>query len=419
MKQLKEKQIVITGMGLVDALGNSQDINFDNIINNNTNILNLLDLDIFKHAIQNNVQLPTYGFDFYKTDLLNDLKKYGLTNKDLRRLTPKTMYSIKSIYDALLDANINLNDEKNKNIPIIYSVSRYIDFILNLDKIINSNDPNKKENPFYISNSRPDFIGDFISIRHNLHGMSHSISATCTTGLYGVDSAIKSMIIDDSDLAIVGCGNFMLSPHEMFGFAQLGALNMSDGGLSMPFDKNRNGFLMGNGVGCLILESKERALRRNAKIYAEIVGLGLSCDGHHMTSPDSNSVGAKIALEKCLETFNDDNIDYINAHATSTPIGDEIEAKLMEKYFPRTSINSNKGHIGHCIFSSNILEIIYTILAMKHSLIPPTANLQNPLEANLDFVMHKPKEKKIKYALKNSFGFGGRNGFILLKNMML
>lgn len=389
---------VITGLGLNDSLGFTPKESFFNMLGPNNQVID--------NIVVNNKPLPVL---LEKKNISNDID--GYLAKDIRRLTDNTIGIMRVVEHAIKDANINY--ERDKNVPVIFSVTARVLTLEYLEYIKN----NSKINPYISLNFSSDFVSSYIQTRYNLHGPSVSQTATCSTGLYNLDYAIRLMDDEGYNSAIVGtsgtCGNHT----DMSWFNGFGA--MTSLGISRPFDKQRDGFMMGNGHACVIVEKYEHAKTRGAKIYAEIIGLGLANDGLGLTSPDAEMIGAKIALSKCLKTFNSDKIDYINAHATSTPIGDEIEARLMESNFPGTIINSNKGHIGHTIHSANLGEIIYTIMSMKHSVIPHTLNLENPLDANLDFVMHKPRAKKIKYALKNSFGFGGRNGFILLKNMML
>lgn len=386
------KKYVITGIGLNDSLGTSPNESFFHMVECSI-------IPQYKQILEKSVDI--------------DLTRFGYTNKEIRRLTNQSIRIMNVVESSLIDADLDIKNIKNKNIPVVFSMSTR-NISLDYSKFLSENQ--QRVNPYLALNFSSDFISNYIQSRYNLTGQSCTLSAACSTGLYSLDYAIKMMEEENSECAIVGTSSSGCNELDQEWFTSLGALSKS--GISRPFDKDRDGFVMANGHACMIIETLEHAKNRNATIYAEIVGLGLANDGHNLTSPDSEMKGSKLALEKCLKNFNG-NVDYINAHATSTPIGDDIEAKLMETYFPGSSINSNKGHLGHSIHSSNFVEIIHTIMAMKHSLIPHTANLENPLEANLDFVMHKPKEKTIHYALKNSFGFGGRNGFILLKNMML
>jgi 3-oxoacyl-[acyl-carrier-protein] synthase II len=397
-------RFVITGIGIHDSLGSDPSECFNNIITNNQNLTSTSNIDSLKNK---NIKTK---FCFLEKQIVPDLTKYGYTEKELRRLTNNSKIALGVVEHAIKDANINIH---GKEVPVVFSSSTrnialdYLDYI---------NNTFGRLNPFIALNYSSDFISNCIQTRYNLTGQSLTLSAACSTGFYSIDYALKIMSENNLQCTIVGTSSNGCNYLDITWFENLGALSKKE--ISRPFDKNRDGFMIANGHACLIIETLEHAEKRNAKIYAEIIGLGFQNDGNNLTAPDKEMKSSRIALERCLKNFNG-QIDYINAHATSTPVGDDIEASLMEKYFPGVSISSNKGHIGHCIHSSNIVELIYTIMAMKHSLIPHTMNLNDPLDANLDFVMHKPKEKQIRYALKNSFGFGGRNGFILLKNCML
>ena len=266
-----------------------------------------------------------------------------------------------------------------------------------------------------------------MSIQHGYRGPNHAVVTACATGAHAIGDAARLIALDDADVMVAGGTEAAICRVGIAGFCALRAMstgfNDTPTKASRPYDKDRDGFVMGEGAGVVILEEYEHAKKRGAKIYAELAGYGLSGDAHHMTSPAEDGNGGYRAMEMALKRsgFAVDDIGYVNTHGTSTPMGDEIEIKavrrLLGDHASKIMLSSTKSATGHLLGAAGAIEAIYSIKAVTTGIIPPTLNLDNPSPevSGIDLVPHKAKEKKIKVALSNSFGFGGTNACLIFK----
>ena len=284
----------------------------------------------------------------------------------------------------------------------------------------------KKISPFFIPQSLINLASGQISIRHGFMGPNHAVVTACASGAHAIGDSARMIQYGDVDVMIAGGAESAICESGIGGFAALRALstNFNDNPTqgSRPWDKSRDGFVMGEGAGVVVLEELEHAKKRGAKIYAEVVGYGLSGDAYHMTAPESSGRGSTYAMKLALQhaKINPEQIDYINAHGTSTPLGDEIEIGAVKKVFGdhayKLSMSSTKSAIGHLLGAAGAVEAIFSIQAIRDNIAPPTLNLENPSEGcDLDLVANKAKERKIDIVMSNSFGFGGTNGCLILK----
>lgn len=284
----------------------------------------------------------------------------------------------------------------------------------------------RRVSPFFIPSCLINLASGNISIRYGFKGPNHAVVTACSSGAHAIGDAARLIMLDDADVMVAGGTEAAVCPVGMAGFASARALstafNDEPTKASRPWDKDRDGFVMGEGSGILVLEELEHAKKRGAKIYAEIIGYGMSGDAHHITAPAENGDGAFRSMRNALKSakLNPEDIDYINAHGTSTPLGDEIELGAIKRLFGeaayKLSMSSTKSAIGHLLGAAGAVEAIYTIMALRHSLVPPTLNLDNPSEGcDIDLVPHKAKERKVRYALSNSFGFGGTNASLIVR----
>jgi 3-oxoacyl-[acyl-carrier-protein] synthase II len=269
-------------------------------------------------------------------------------------------------------------------------------------------------------------ISGQVSIKYGLMGPNHAVVTACSTGAHSIGDAARMIMLDDADVMLAGGAESALCPLGIAGFAQAKALstrNDEPEKASRPYDKDRDGFVMGEGAGVVVLEEYERAKARGAKIYAELIGYGMSGDAYHVTAPHPEGAGGYRAMEVAMKRSGLDlsDIDYINAHGTSTPLGDELELGAVRKLFGnavgKLSMSSTKSAIGHLLGGAGAVEAIFCILAIRDQIVPPTINLDNPSDgtAGVDLVPHVAKEREVKAVLNNSFGFGGTNASLVMR----
>ena len=286
----------------------------------------------------------------------------------------------------------------------------------------------KKISPFFIPQSLINLAAGQVSIKHGFMGPNHAIVTACATGSHAIGDSARMIEYSDVDIMIAGGAECAICESGIGGFSALRALstNFNDNPQagSRPWDKDRDGFVMGEGAGILVLEEYEHAKKRGAKIYAEIIGYGMSGDAYHMTAPESSGRGSTHAMKVALKHagLNPENIDYINAHGPSTPLGDEIEVASVKKVFGdhayKLSMSSTKSAIGHLLGAAGAVEAIFSILAIRDNVAPPTLNLDSPSEnCDIDLVAKQAKQRKIDIAMSNSFGFGGTNACLILKRI--
>lgn len=410
------KRVVITGMDCITPLGNSLTESWSNLLSG-TEVLqpitNLKGTDHLPKTLKMG-QLPQQS---------NELKQIAnkfLDSKDERRLTPAMKLALLTTQRAIKNCNW---DEKtiNKNrISVTCGIG-----LPAIEEMFNASIQFKSKNkisPLFIPQILPNMLSSILAIKFGIKGPLKSISGACATGNNALIEGYNNIKLGQSDISIVNATECSLHPIAISGFHKLKTLSLS--GISKPFDQSRDGFVIGEGSGTIILEEYEHAKKRNANIWAELKGYGQSNDSYHMIQPRSDSEGVINALNSCLENSNVDanEIDYINAHATSTSVGDLAELKGIEKALLAKNrdknlyINSNKGAMGHLLGAAGIVESIFTILSMKNNIIPHTLNLKNPIQMDSDkliYVKNKPLNTAINLAMCNSFGFGGINTCIL------
>lgn len=284
----------------------------------------------------------------------------------------------------------------------------------------------RRLSPFFIPGRLSNLAAGYVSIEHGLKGPNHAVVTACSTGAHAIGDASRMIALGDAEVMVAGGTESAINRIGIAGFCACRALstgfNDTPEKASRPYDKDRDGFVMGEGAGVVVLEELEHALARGARIYAEVVGYGMSGDAYHITSPSEDGDGAyrcmQAALDRAGVTAAD--LDYINAHGTSTPLGDEIELRAVERLLAnapkRPSMSSTKSATGHLLGAAGAIEAIFTVLAIRDQVAPPTINLDNPsVETEIDLVPHKPRPREIDYALSNSFGFGGTNASLVLR----
>lgn len=390
-------RVAITGIGIVDTLGSIAD-------------------DCFSAMLSDTYKEPQKYIDIFPNNQvkeLNDIKAFSVNvrefvlpkieNAVLASLGRSQKYILHAVESAIIDSGVN---KEKTNVAVLASnvTSGRDNFIDRMTKMMSG----KRIKPTLIMHDGPDFVGGLISEIYKFHGINVCISSACITGLAALDYA--SRLVDQHDYIVCTTGDCVLNEPDMYNFLLLGAV----GKISSPFDDQRNGFIPGEGAGCLILESEEKAKKRNARIYGYIESVSLANDGYHMTSPDPDGLGAKLVMNAVTEEISKADIAFCCAHATSTPIGDVIEYNAISEVLPNIPIVSFKSKIGHTMASSPLIELIYTILSLQKGIVPPNFNLNSCEFDRNNTLIKNPIRINKKYAVKNSFGFGGKCASILI-----
>lgn len=407
------KRVVITGIGLVTPLGIGVEENWKNILEGKSGIGYITRFD----ASEFPVKIAAEVKDFNKEEFVD--------KRDIKRFDEFIVLALVAAELAARDANLNFENIDHEEAGAIIGSGIGGFKTIEDQHAIYMQKGYRRVSPFFIPSAIINMGSGAISIRYGLKGPNSSVVTACATGTHAVGDAFKIIQRGDAKIMFAGGAESAITPLAVAGFANMKALsrrNDEPEKSSRPFDADRDGFVMGEGAGILILEELEHALARGAKIYAEVVGYGMTGDAYHITAPDESGDGACRAMKLAIKDagISTDDIDYINAHGTSTPYNDLIETKAIKKVFGEKAYNlyvsSTKSMTGHLLGAAGSVEAAYCALAIKNSIVPPTINLENPdPECDLNYVPNKPINANIKYTLSNSFGFGGTNACLVLK----
>ena len=416
------RRVVVSGIGAVTPLGGDIKSTWENLIKNKSgaNLISKFDTSDFQTKISCEVPLKS---DQNSSASFFDSSKW-FSSKDLRKVDDFIIFGVAAAEMALEDSLLkNHNFDPNK---IGVGVGSGVGGLPSIEKAsltLNEKGP-KRVSPFFIPGALINLVAGQISIRNNFKGPNLASVTACSSGTHSICEGAEMIKRGKADVMIVGGAESAICPVGIAGFSACKALssNFNDEPTkaSRPYDRLRDGFVMGEGAGFLVLEDLEHALSRNAKIYAEFKGYGVSGDAHHITSPADDGDGAYRSMVMAIEDSNYavDEFSYINAHGTSTPKGDEIELKAVERAFEsnldRISMSSTKSSIGHLLGAAGAVEAIFSILAIENNIVPATINLDDlSIDTKLDLVPHMSKEKNIDVVLSNSFGFGGTNASVI------
>ena len=410
----KERRVVVTGLGIVSPLGNDLDSTWSNIIRGKSGAGQITKFDP--------VDFPTT----FAAELKGYDEVSGLSPKEIRRIDPFIQYALTASDQAIKDAGLFLNDIEKTRIGV--SIGSGIGGLGSIEDnalILRDKGP-RKISPFFVPGAIINMASGNVAIKYNLQGPNISIVSACSSAGHSIGYSARTISYGDADIMITGGSEAGITPLGLAGFNAAKALSTNNENpeqASCPWDKKRDGFLLGEGAGILILEELESAKSRKAKIYGEVVGFGQSDDAYHITAPAEDGRGAYNAMINALNDFKEgqDKIDYINAHGTSTPLGDVIEAKAIAEIFKgreNLSVSSTKSMTGHLLGAAGAIEAIFCLLAMRDSIIPPTINLNDPdNEFDLDLTPNKSKPKEVNFSMSNSFGFGGTNVSLIFKKI--
>ena len=417
------RRVVVTGIGLLTPLGLGIDINWNRLVSGYVGINKIDNFDVSDLPCKIAGQIPTKSDDPEGGLSIED----WIEPREYKRIDRFIAYGLISATQAVEDSGWipKNNNEKNRTGVILGSGIGGLETISNTTELLNSKGP-RKVSPFFIPSALINLLSGQVSIKYGFTGPNHSVVTACSTGAHAIGDASRIIRYGDADVMIAGGAEAACCRIGMAGFAAARALSTSYNDnpkhSSRPWDENRDGFVMGEGAGVLVLEEKEHAVARGAKIYAEIKGYGLSGDAHHITAPAENGDGGFRAMLSAIKDsgISSTDLDYINAHGTSTPLGDIIELKaigrLLGQRIENTSVSSTKSATGHLLGAAGAIEAIYSILSIVNQTAPPTNNLVKPDKdtSGFDLVPIKSKKRKIKNVLSNSFGFGGTNASLVI-----
>ncbi|TDI68050.1 MAG: beta-ketoacyl-[acyl-carrier-protein] synthase II [Alphaproteobacteria bacterium] len=414
------RRVVVTGLGLLTPLGYGVDVTWRRLIGSESGIGAIQGFDVSDLACQVAGQIPVGpgGDGAFNVD-------DWIAPKDQRKMDQFIIYALAAAIQAVEDSGWKPEAEEDQNrtgviigsgiggLPAIAEAS-----ITLLEKGV------RRISPFFIPSALINLASGHVSIKYGFRGPNHSVVTACATGAHAIGDAARFIAFDDADVMVAGGAEAAVCRLGIAGFAAARALsthfNDTPERASRPWDKDRDGFVMGEGAGVVVLEELDHAKKRNATIYAEITGYGLSGDAYHITAPAADGNGGYRAMAAAIKRaeLNVEDVDYINAHGTSTPLGDEIELNSVKRLFGdhanNLSMSSTKSAIGHLLGAAGAVEAAFSVLALYNGVIPPTLNLDNPSEGcDIDLVPFDAKERKLKNVLSNSFGFGGTNASLI------
>jgi 3-oxoacyl-[acyl-carrier-protein] synthase II len=408
------KRVVITGLGALTPIGLTTDSYWEGLVQGKSGA----------------GPITRFDASTFKTRFACELKGFDpadhFPKKEIRRMDPFSHYAMVVADQAIADAQLNFEQLDRTRIGVVLGAG--IGGLLTFEEEVTAfatGDGTPRFNPFFIPKMIIDIAPGLISIKHGLHGPNYSCVSACATGSNCIIDAFLLIQSGLSDIIVAGGAEAAITVAGIGGFNAAKALSENNeeyATASRPFDLNRDGFVLGEGGAALIIEDYDHAIKRNARIYAELVGVGMSADAHHITAPHPEGYGARLVMANALKSANlkPEDIDYINVHGTSTPLGDIAETKAIKEVFGehayKLSVSSTKSMTGHLLGAAGAIEAVATILGIYHDLVPPTINHQTPdPECDLDYTFNQPKPRTLNYAISNTFGFGGHNTSLLFK----
>ena len=414
------KRVVVTGLGALTPVGNNVTETWENLVN----------------GVSGAGPITHFDASNFKTQFACEVKNFKvnehLDRKEARKMDLYTQYAIVAAKEAIEDSAMDLEKVDKNKIGVIYGVGigglntleeELFNYALTKDKM------GPKFNPFFIPKMIADIASGHISIMYGFHGPNFTTTSACASSSNAIADAFNYIRLGKANVIVTGGAEAAICPGGVGGFNAMHALSTRNDDptrASRPFSASRDGFIMAEGAGCLILEELEHAKARGAKIYAELVGAGLSADAHHLTASHPEGLGAKLVMMNALEdaSMQPEDIDYINVHGTSTPVGDISEAKAIKEVFGehayKLNISSTKSMTGHLLGAAGAVEALIATLAVKNDIVPPTINHEEGdndenIDYNLNFTFGKAQKREVRAALSNTFGFGGHNACVILK----
>ncbi len=411
---MSKRRVVVTGLGMLSPLGNTV-------------------ADSWSAALAGKSGIgPITRFDTtgYPCTIAGSIRDFDVTKympaKEARRMDLFMQYGVAAGVQAIADSGIEVTDANRARIGLVMGagIGGLATIEENYSKYLEAKGP-KKISPFYIPASIVNMISGHLSIMYGITGPNLAVITACTTSTHALGIGMRTIQYGDADVVVAGGAEMAQTPTAVGGFSQARALstrNDEPTKASRPWDRERDGFVMGDGAGAVVLEEYEAARKRGARIYAELIGFGMSGDAFHITAPPEDGAGARLSMENSLRDagINPDEVQHVNAHATSTPLGDVAETTAMKNAFgahaAKLAVSGTKSMTGHLLGAAGVVEGIFSVLAIRDQVAPPTINLDHPGEGcDLDYVPHTARQMKIETVVSNSFGFGGTNGTLVFR----
>ena len=412
---MSRRRVVVTGLGMISSLGNTVAETWQGIVNGKSGVTTISHFDASGFTTQFSASVKNLVVDDY------------FPSKEARKMDPFIQYGMVAGIQAIRDSGLEITDANSGRIGV--SIGSGIGGIGTIEEgssTLEHKGP-RRISPFFVPSAIINMISGNLSIMYGLRGPNVAITTACTTGTHSIGFAARMIQYGDADVMVAGGAEMATTPLGLGGFAAARALstrNDNPQAASRPWDKDRDGFVLGDGAGVLVLEEYEHAKKRGARIYAELIGFGMSGDAYHMTSPPEDGSGAAASMRNAILDAGIplDLINYINAHGTSTPAGDKAECQavksVMGSAVEQVAVSSTKSMIGHLLGAAGSVEAIFSVLAIRDQVAPPTINLDNPEEGcDINLVPHTAQERKIDAVLSNSFGFGGTNGSLIFRKV--
>ena len=411
---MTHRRVVVTGLGIVSPVGSSVDLAWSNILAGRSGIVPITHYDV-----------STYPTKFAGLVSADFKPEDAMGPKELRKTDPFIHYGVAAAKQAIRDAGLEITDANRERIAVtVGSGIGGIGAIEDECRALHEKGV-KRVSPFFVPSSIINMVAGYISIEMGITGGTFGVVSACTTAAHSIGLAQRLIAYGDADVVIAGGAEAGSAPAGMAGFCQARALSTRNDDptkASRPFDKDRDGFVLGDGAGVIVVEEYEHAKARGAKIYAELIGFGMSSDAYHITLPPEDGNGARRAMQAAMRDakVNPEDVSYINAHGTSTPAGDIAETVAMKAalgaHAMKVAVSSTKSMTGHLLGAAGGIEAVFSVLALRDQVLPPTINLDSPSEGcDLDYVPHTARRTKVEVVLSNSFGFGGTNGTLVFK----
>ncbi|QLE00901.1 beta-ketoacyl-ACP synthase II [Galbibacter sp. BG1] len=415
---MKLKRVVVTGLGALTPIGNTVDEYWNSLLN----------------GVSGAAPVTHFDAEKFKTQFACEVKNFDPTNfidrKEARRMDRFAQYAMVTADEALKDSGLDMDKMNKYRVGVIWGAG--IGGLETFQEEVTNfalGDGSPRFNPFFIPKMIADIAPGLISIKNGFMGPNYTTVSACASSANAIIDALNSIRLGTTDVVVTGGSEAAVTAAGMGGFNAMHAMSTRNDDpktASRPFDANRDGFVLGEGSGALVLEEYEHALARGAKIYAEVVGGGLSSDAYHMTAPHPEGIGVVAVMENCLNNagLKPEDVDAINTHGTSTPLGDVAELKAITKVFGENAyninINSTKSMTGHLLGAAGAVEAIASILAIEHGVVPPTINhttKDENIDPKLNLTLNEPQKRDVKVAMSNTFGFGGHNACVVFKKL--